>query len=498
MSRMWLVTLIAIFASIFLVVNCRKFLDQDMVSEMIKQSTNKTREALVKKTLEAAAGVYVDKEYGKKMGLAKTVFTTVIAFNSDGIFHYKIYFQNLICFTRHYGIDVVVYILHHHLQDVEAEIQSLTTLGVRVLTYPDELFWRLLATKKSNLIPADKRRADYSGNIPTFKTHGALCMLVPTMEVLNLGFNAIFFDVDIGFVQDPVPYLIRGDADFVTSFEVRQCPELYPSYSAQDYPWYTVEGNTGVMHVRATTQGVKMFRRWLEEIVDENLLNDQYALNWKLFDAVYTPNCNWNLSAVPSIRPRADNATFCIVPEILFQNGLVAFTCSTKPAFREDWVLEMHNRATEMDGRHYPVTIHANYCNGKSHELNIRGLWLREETVLPSDSKKGKVPDNDTFTCKPYDIKKTWFTTVNHTEEVVHIRAKRGAIRAAVVKNGTLIKRVGGDEIFLMDEHGFKHSIPNADTFEFLGFHWGHVKNIPTFVMQTIPAGDPIPPCTNC
>ena len=64
---------------------------------------------------------------------------------------------------------------------------------------------------------------------PTFLSFGALVMLVPVLEALNYGFNVIYFDVDIGLVQDPVPFLIKGDADFTTTLEIRSCPEYYPS-----------------------------------------------------------------------------------------------------------------------------------------------------------------------------------------------------------------------------------------------------------------------------
>ena len=52
-------------------------------------------------------------------------------------------------------------------------------------------------------------------------------MLVPVLEVLLFGYNVIFFDIDIGLVVDPVPYLVRGNADLVFAQEVRHCPETY-------------------------------------------------------------------------------------------------------------------------------------------------------------------------------------------------------------------------------------------------------------------------------
>ena len=48
-------------------------------------------------------------------------------------------------------------------------------------------------------------------------------------------------------------------------------------------------------------------------------------------------------------------------------------------------------------------------------------------------------------------------------------------------------------QVFLVDEKGLRHGFPNADTFEAMGFEWGQIHSIPTFVMDTIPLGDPLP-----
>ena len=45
-------------------------------------------------------------------------------------------------------------------------------------------------------------------------------MLVPALEALMLGYNGSYFDVDMGLVQNPIPYLTRGDADFVTTLGI--------------------------------------------------------------------------------------------------------------------------------------------------------------------------------------------------------------------------------------------------------------------------------------
>ena len=171
-----------------------------------------------------------------------------------------------------------VYILHHNLPDVQEEIRILEDLGVKVLTYPDEKFWSLIE-EKTHRITYGKAFADYDSETPSFHNYGALLMLVPQLEVLDLGYNVIYFDVDIGLVQDPVPYITRGDADFTVSIEQRYCPEEYPSSRRFTQNWEVQEPNTGVMHVRATSQGVSMYRKWLRRIVQTNVRNDQLAFH---------------------------------------------------------------------------------------------------------------------------------------------------------------------------------------------------------------------------
>lgn len=116
--------------------------------EYERAAKNESRELIVKNTLIHAAGVYMDK---RNDSLSKTVMITVAAFNEVGNSFYKVYFKNFICFAKHYNYDMVVYILHHDIPHLESEFDSIRRLGVRVLTYPDELFWNIVATKKSHI-----------------------------------------------------------------------------------------------------------------------------------------------------------------------------------------------------------------------------------------------------------------------------------------------------------------------------------------------------------
>lgn len=276
-------------------------------SEYAKASKNASREKEVDSALSQAAGVYRNKT---NAALEKTVIITVAAFGKTSNKYYKFYFKNFMCFMKHFKLDLIVYILHHDITNLEAEVKEISKLGGRALTYPDELFWKLVSTKKSHinkgkmlvsvivscidLYKTGFGCADYTDSTPTFQSFGALVMLVPALEVMLHGYNVIYFDVDMGFVQDPIPFLTAGDADFVTSLgkvsfnsssgctinlyiytvEIRRCSD-YPSNNPLSTDWEKIEPNTGVMHLRATPQGISFYRAWLKRIVHFNALNDQ-------------------------------------------------------------------------------------------------------------------------------------------------------------------------------------------------------------------------------
>ena len=570
-----------------------RFLDKAHIRRLRDRAANITREAHVRRMLAAAAGVYIDKARGKRMGLETTVFLSVVAYqnnaadSSRSIAHYKSYFRNFACFAVHHNLDFVAYLLHHALANVEAEVLAMEQLGVRALTYPDHLFWSIVLSKPNKVL-AGKSFAPYLGDVPSFAGYGALAMLVPQLEALTLGYSVIYFDVDIGLVQDPVPYITRGDADFVVSIEQRKCVEEYPSSRRMAENWEQVEPNTGVMLVRATRQGVQMYRNWLKRIVKTNVQNDQIvfdrdrrriqvdmALDGSVtysetnFTSTFTPNCNWHTSnEAPTKRATQDAATYCFLSEMMFQNGLVSFTCSTKMTTRDDWHVEMVRQVppVQVNGigpwLRLPVAVHANYCNAKSKELDLRGLWLYVEqniTSAPSltaadahastaaagaaalsgrrwaGTQSGRLgPGEVGVGCKAYNASNVYYAFKNWTAEIAQIEARREGVLRSVLANGTLLKRYGGKEVYLMllepsvatataanatatsavtaaaatntsvsGTRGgeplatipgpIRRLIPDSDTFISLGSQWNQVRSIPTAVLNRIHEGPPLP-----
>ena len=117
---------------------------------------------------------------------------------------------------------------------------------------------------------------------PSFEHHGALVMLVPVLEVLSLGYDAIFFDVDISLLRDPIPFMVRGHVDVVMSPEIRVChyPSRYPLLD-----WTTIQPNTGIMYIRHNAYTLNFYQDWMKEIVNNNVMNDQRVIDFHRFNA---------------------------------------------------------------------------------------------------------------------------------------------------------------------------------------------------------------------
>lgn len=203
----------------------------------------------------------------------------------------------------------------------------------------DDLFWLLIQYKSKKF--TGKLHADYEGNIPNFHNFGSLPMLVPQLEMLFHGYNVIYFDVDQSLIIDPIPFMVKGDADFISSIEIRSCPEIYPSSYKYNMDW-RVEPNTGILYIKATNQGVDFYLAFLDNIVQKNIRNDQIVFSHTYKNATFVGNCNFDDSSNATVRASDDERpTYCFLSEILFQNGKVGVLCNQKGQSKDDWVMAM-------------------------------------------------------------------------------------------------------------------------------------------------------------
>jgi hypothetical protein len=160
-----------------------------------------------------------------------------------------------------------------------------------------------------------------------------------------------------------------------------------------------------------------------------------------------------------------------------------------KKQTREDWVSGMMalGTSTLIPDKRFPVLVHANYCSGKSKELDVRGLWLLDHhTDATHNSTKP-------LQCKPFHLNETYYGSLNWVQEYQHILDNREIAYKHILKNGTIVSRHTGHEVYLINEAGKKRLIPDKDTFENMGFQWNQIVSVPTVVLARVEEGPPLP-----
>lgn len=380
-----------LFAWLFITVEADSSVQEKTVAEkklewgqLSRKHHDSTRATTVRNVLRKAAGVYTDVTKSSAYGLDDTVIINVIESNDNPSDKYKQFLKNLLCFEKQYGMRSIVYLVDSNSTRFAQEAQLLRDFSslVEVLPYPYEQFW-LTVAQKNNSVIWGIGKGDYQGDIPTYSHFGALFKLIPVYEALLLGFNVIYFDVDIALVRDPLPYMMRtgettrttrnmandssssssyntnytgtidadSTPDLVLALEMRSC-NYAPSLFGSGTNWHSLEPNTGTMLVRSTPASIRFFSDWLQRIVTANDLNDQKT--WDLSREEYTDSCTARRreGSRESVRKRTTkmenrqdtaNSTkeveveangdprrlrFCYLSEYMFQNGLMEFYCS--------------------------------------------------------------------------------------------------------------------------------------------------------------------------
>ena len=459
------------------------------------QSMQAERVKAVRQTLSGAAGVYKDKSKAKEHGLERTILTTVIS-HPKASHWYRVYFRNFLCYAEHYKYDVVVYVMRNNDHQTEKEfkdhISEIASLGVKALPYPEELFWRLVYGRTHHL-RVGKRHASYKGSLPDFRAFGSLPMLVPMYEIISFDYNMIYLDVDLGLVLDPIPHMVNGDADFVTSVETRDCTDHPHHATVADLNWDAVESNTGISLIRSTPQSKATFVKWMEVMVNENYINDQRILDkWfrRYNDMTFTSNClpsgtKGAISPdVASIRPTLNSTTYCFLSDVIFQNGLMSLTCCRQRM--DQYIIAMHDHGIKIGESYYPAIIHVNFAGGKTFELDSRGLWLYQ-------------PDNGTEAnglgghCKAYSPERTHYArNYNYSSEIQRITNYYETQYNDLNKPGSLLKLKTAHEVFLLGNDSKLHGFPDGDTFISMGYDFGAVNTVDALVYERWPIGDPL------
>ena len=446
-----------------------------------------------KKVLAEGAGVYLDKNRGKELKLEKTVLTTVIS-HPKASHWYRIYFRNFLCFAEHYGYDLVVYVMRNQEQsesEFAEHVAEIGHLGVKALPYPEELFWRFVYGRV-NPLRVGKRHVSYRGNRPDFKEFGSLPMLIPMYEIIALGYSMIYLDVDLGLVLDPIPHMLHGDSDFVTSVETRECVDHPHVATVRTTNWEVVEFNTGVTLIRSTEQSRALMIKWIEAMVNENYVNDQRVIDkWfrRFNDMTYSSNClpPGTKGAIGegtvSKRKTKDSATYCLLSDMVFQNGLMSLTCCRQRM--DSYIINMAKFGLKQGKSFYPALIHVNFSGGKTQELKERGLWLFQHTNGSSDGTQGK--------CLPYSHESSHYShNYNYSSELERIYAGSEDIYKDLNLPGKTMRLKNAQQVYMVGNDSKLHGFPDGDTFIAMGFDFGDVVLVDSIVQEKWDIGYPL------
>jgi len=191
-------------------------------------------EAAINRTV----GVYVNNERAKDLHLERTLIMTATNFG------FLNHLQNFNCFLQRLGLKFLVVAFDeaaHEFISKETSMQS--------------VLWTRTVDK----------------NAVNFGTHGFAVISElkyhAVLEAMKLGYDVIFSDTDVLFLQNPVPYLISQQVDYVHSFN-NFCPAPYFNYMLE-------EGNTGFYYVRSNNRTMKLWSDTLNQASKYPDLDDQ-------------------------------------------------------------------------------------------------------------------------------------------------------------------------------------------------------------------------------
>ncbi|XP_042504347.1 UDP-D-xylose:L-fucose alpha-1,3-D-xylosyltransferase MGP4-like isoform X2 [Macadamia integrifolia] len=177
------------------------------------------------------------------------------------------------------------------------------------------------------------------------------------LQILELGYNVMYNDVDMVWLADPFPYL-QGYHDVYFTDDMAAVKPLNHSHAL---PAPGKKGRTYIcscmIFLHPTSGAKQIMRKWIEELQDQpwsktKKSNDQPAFNWAL-------------------NKTAGLVDLYLLPQVAFPSGGLYFKNQT-------WV-------QETKGLH--VIIHNNYITGfekKIKRFRDFGLWLVDDHSLES------------------------------------------------------------------------------------------------------------------
>ena len=497
------------------------------------------RVGAVLQALTNASGIYIHNNVTStslhdvnREVLAYTVVVFVVECNdpTDTQESYRQYLFNMICFLRTYNLKAVLYLITENDRIFDLNRQEIMQFYpyLFVLPYPYSQFWSLIASKQSGRIFKGPGRGSYDGQVPSFSKFGALPMLVPLLEVLEHGHHAIYFDIDLAFIQDPIPYFFHGNNDILLGLELRSC--LFPSLQVSP-GWSHKEPNTGTMFLSSSPKVIRFFRNFLDRIIFGNWMNDQKQFFSNITNLKWSKTCDlnfdhanhlikWEHDHNSSGTDTSDHIRYCFLNEFLIRNGFMDIFCQhgkrhgvkvphydlfmaamTAPLYwRRSNDLERYSvdhviRNISDTQFPLPVILHVNYCGDKMKCFRDRNLWLHRLSSQSQSSSSSSSSSSSTsyprrHMCVKYHPRQTIYSAYNWTQHLLVAVAEFKAALGSLLP-GRLYKFPSSPSVFLFANSTLQ-SFYNLRTFLHLKYSFKEVAVLSNPYFLMVPLGSTI------
>lgn len=234
-----------------------------------------------------------------------------------------------------------------------AVYQYLSSRDVNVFFYKLQPHRRLLSTEEEGVDHPAK-----FGSISFVETSRRKSMLV--LKVVRLGYSVVFSDVDVVWVQNPIPELLRQDYDFVIQSD--------RSHADRDAA-LNYNLNSGFYLVRSSIRTLTALNAILKYAVAIRR-SEQKAFNYVLCGAFKDHH------AGPGLRIGSNECTYS-------KSGATATALSLE-SFPNGSDAELWTNSSASFAKTHPgvIAVHANYVEGRFEKVErIRriGFWLHSE-----------------------------------------------------------------------------------------------------------------------
>jgi hypothetical protein len=328
-------------------------------------------------TVKGAAGLYVNANDPRAApGHQNTILVT--AFNYAYLNHY----HNFKCFVNRLG-----------LKHVAVGFDKSTVEYLQKLSVEDSTMFPVLFDANATRNSVEFRIGDFHKI--------SLAKFEVVYAFLKLGYNVIFSDPDVAFVNDPMHVFLNEDMDYMHSINV-YCRQSNPKDRNWKFIQGPIEGNTGLHYIKSTPDMLRFWKDFFKFVPTQFTFLDDQTLFWKYIRQRYkgtnplkiiprgscpdSQNPKGSLSgphegdrkySADEKRLQPTNLLSCYLDSCQFVAGAFVNSVDTvppAPVSIDEVVDELHDQ-----GGKTLYATHANFLTGnamKQSRMQLNGHWL--------------------------------------------------------------------------------------------------------------------------